>query len=190
MPRDDRRPGKSIRARLRPHRGLPFGQRAGHSLGRRHRILRGGGDAVLRFTVGKSVGPRHEARRSVAADGALPARIPRSRREDEHSVPHQPDHAPRFSRRQLHDQVHRRNAGIVPFHGAPRSGHEAVAVSRRSARQRQFARERSPEEHAPRTGTSSGVRSKKTGSRRLAAKAAKARRREIRRLGAGSKSRC
>ena len=94
-------------------------------------------------------GPR--LARCRPADGALPAGISRPRREDEHSVPDQPGHASEVSRRRLHDDVHRRDAGAVSHGRPPRSGDEAVAVSRRRDRQRQLAGQGPPAKHPPRS---------------------------------------
>ena len=76
---------------------LPLGRRHGHPARCRHRVFRRRGHAVLRFAAGEGdrLGPPLHRRR--AAHGALPAGVPHPRREDEHSVPDQPGHAPQVS---------------------------------------------------------------------------------------------
>lgn len=54
-----------------------------------------------------------ELRRRDAADGTLPAGVPHSRREDEHSVPDSADHRSDVRGGELHDAVHRRDAVVV-----------------------------------------------------------------------------
>ena len=114
VPGHDRGPGQQLRPRLRPAQPLPLGQRPGHPPRRRHGVRRRGHHAVLRLAAGEGDGPRPALRRRRPADGALPAGVPRPRREDEHPVPDQPRHAPRLPGRRLHDAVPRRDAGAVP----------------------------------------------------------------------------
>ncbi len=68
----------------------------------RHRLLRRGGHAVLRFAAGQGhrLGPAVHRRRP--ADGARPAGVPRPRREDEHPVSDQPGHPSQVRGRRLH----------------------------------------------------------------------------------------
>ena len=53
VPRDDRRPGEQVHARLRPDHALPLGGRHGHPARRRHGVLRRRRDSVLRFAAGE-----------------------------------------------------------------------------------------------------------------------------------------
>ncbi len=190
MPRDDRRCRKSLCARLWPHHGVPLRQRHGHSARCRHRVFRRGGYAVLRFAVGESDRPRPAVQRRCHADGTLPARIPRARRENESAVFDEPGHAPDVSRRAMHDDVYRRHARTVSHGGAARSGQQAAAIPWRDHRQRQSAGERSSQKHAPRTGAVCGIRHRATNAGRNAAKVQGVGAREIRQLDSRPRNGC
>ena len=75
---------------LRPAERVPLERRAGHPARRGHRVRRGGHHALLRLAAGEGDGERAALRRRRQADGAVPAGVPRPRREDEHPVPAEP----------------------------------------------------------------------------------------------------
>ncbi len=88
VPRDDRGPGQQLHPRLRPAHRLPLGQRHGHPPRRRHRLLRRGHHALLRFAAGEGDRPGADASSTPPARmDRAPAGVPRPRREDQHPVP-------------------------------------------------------------------------------------------------------
>ena len=97
------------------------------------RVLRRDGQPVLRFAAGEGHRPRPAVHRRRPADGALPAGIPRPRREDEHPVPDQADHATRrFSTASCTTRFIDETPELFTFAAAARPGH--ASCSRISAR--------------------------------------------------------
>jgi D-alanine-D-alanine ligase-like ATP-grasp enzyme len=105
VPRDDGRPAQQVLAGLRAAVALSLVGRPGRSARCRHRFFRRGRHAVLRLAVGEGHHLRSRIQRSRRPHGALLARVPHPRREDEHSVLDQPRHARQVSRRPMHDAV-------------------------------------------------------------------------------------
>ena len=94
VPRDDRRSGQQLHARLRQDPHLSLACRIRHSARRRIGLWRRGDHAVLRFAAGEGdgVGPRFPE--GVPAHGPGSARVPHPRRKDEHSVPRKRGESP------------------------------------------------------------------------------------------------
>ena len=91
----------------------------------------------LRFAAGEGhrLGPR--VPRTPASAWTAPARVPRPRRQDQHSVPRERGQPPGFPGRQRHHALLDDTPGAVPLHAAPRPRHQAAHLSRRRDRQRQ-----------------------------------------------------
>ncbi len=143
VPRDDRRSAQQV---FVPDYGRIAHYRSAGGMGIRldagHRVLRGGGESVLRFAAGEGHRAGARVHRCRPAHGTLPAGIPHPRREDEHSVLDQSGYARQVSRRPVHDAVLGRNARTVSLPAAAGSRHAAVQLPGRSDRQRQPARSR------------------------------------------------
>ena len=85
VPRDDRGSVERLRARLREDSHVPIAGRIGHPARRRLGVRRCGDHAVLRLAAREAdgVGPRVSA--GLPANGPRAARVPHSRRQDQHS---------------------------------------------------------------------------------------------------------
>ena len=92
--------------------------------------------AVLRLAAGEDLCIRPPVHRRGPANEAGARRVPRAGGEDQYSVPAQPACEPRFPGGQLHDPVHRREPGAVPFSGSPESSDAALDVCGRDHGQR------------------------------------------------------
>ena len=122
-----------------------YGQHTDLSLARRIRraprrglgVQRGFHHPVLRLAPRQSqhMGPRF--RPGLQPHGPLAARVPRTRRKDEYSLPRKRRQSSRLSRRQHHDVVPRSDTGPVHFRAEKRSGDEDAHVSGRDDRQRE-----------------------------------------------------
>ncbi len=106
VPRDDRRSGEPLSARLRANRPLPVRRRHGPAARRGHGFFRRDGDAVLRLAAGQGDRLGAALQRRGPPHGARLAGVSRPWREDEHSVSDQPRHASEVHRRRLHDSIH------------------------------------------------------------------------------------
>ncbi|SPF51992.1 hypothetical protein SBA4_480017 [Candidatus Sulfopaludibacter sp. SbA4] len=103
--------------------------------GRRIGLQRRGDHAVLRFAAGENhrVGPRIPPR--MPAHGSRPARIPRARREDQHSVPGERGQPRRLSGGTHHHSLAGRDAGAFPLRAAARPRQQAAHLPGRRDRE-------------------------------------------------------
>ena len=90
-------------------------------------------------------------------DRAL-ARVPHSRREDQHSVPRKRHQPPDLRRRPRHHHADRHHAGAVRVQAAPRPRHQAAELPRQRHRQRQPARQGLPAGKGLRARPAAGLR--------------------------------
>ena len=124
VPRDDRRPGEQLHARLRPRHALSLGGRHGHPARRAARPSRGA--VVIPFYDSLLVKVTAWGRSFRDAVGRMERCLQEFRiRGVKTNIPFliQSDHASDVPRRRLHDAVHRRDAGAVRVRAAARSRH-------------------------------------------------------------------
>ena len=103
-----------------------------HSAGRRVGILRRGDHAILRFPAGEDdgVGTRVPAR--LPAHGPRAARVPRARRQDQHSVPGKRGQPRRFPGGPRQHAVARGDAGALQIRAAAGPRDQAAGVTWRT----------------------------------------------------------
>ena len=137
VPHHHRRSREQFHPRLWPHHRLSRRHRLRHPARRRHRLFRRGDHPLLRSAAGEGDALGADAGGGDRPHGPGAARIPHPRRRD------QPARSSRTSSRirdfrddELHDAVHRRDAGAVRRQAARGPRDQAPDLHRRRHRQR------------------------------------------------------
>ena len=129
-------PGAELHPGLWPHHRLSRRDRLRHPARRRHRLFRRGHHPLLRSAAGKGHRLGADAAGGDRPHGPRAARVPHPRRRDQPDLPRSDHHPPELPRQQLHDALHRHDAGTVRAGQAPGPRDQAAELSRRRHRQR------------------------------------------------------